>query len=102
MGIITGIGGAFAGVGIVRLIHQHRTAPEKLREEEIERTDERNVQILRASYSLSNTAAAVLFAFMVIIFSAMGSITESYISLAALMLQQLIFMIGQRYYSSKM
>lgn len=102
MGIVTGIGGSFAGVSIVKLIHQMRTAPEKLREEQIELTDERNVQILRVSYSLTSAAAAVMFALLVIIFSAMGSITESYICLAALLLQQGIFMIAHRYYSQKM
>jgi hypothetical protein len=102
MGIFTGLGASFIAVGVVRIIHQARTAPEKLREEEIELKDERNIQILRGSYTVSNAAAALMFAILVIVFSAMGSITESYICLGALLLQQVIFLIANHYFKKKM
>ncbi len=102
MGIVTGVGTSFAGVSIVKLIHQKRTAPEKLREEEIELKDERNVQILRVSYTISNIAAAVMFAVLVVLFSTIGSITESYICLGALLIQQGIFLMAYRYFNKNM
>lgn len=102
MGIFTGMGSAFVGVAIIKLVHQKRTSPEKLREEEIELKDERNVSILRNAYTTSSVAASIMFAILVILFSAIGSVMESYICLAALLIQQGVFLIAHRYYSKKM
>lgn len=102
MGTFTGMGGGLIGVGGARLIHQKITSPEKLKQEQIKLKDERNVQILRVAYTISNAVASLLFASLVIIFFAIGSTIESYICIAAMLLQQGVFWIAYRYYNNKM
>ncbi|MFA9377580.1 MAG: hypothetical protein ACERKZ_12595 [Lachnotalea sp.] len=101
MGIITGVGAGFAGVSIAKLIHRKITSPEKLKQEQIELKDERNIQILRIAYTISNVVAALLFAGLVILFSAIGSTKESYLCLGALSIQQIAFWIAYQYYKKK-
>ncbi|WP_099467265.1 hypothetical protein [Konateibacter massiliensis] len=102
MGMLTGFGSAIAAVSAIRLFTQKHSSPEKLKEKEISAKDERNVQILRIAYTISNIATGIMLAGMVFIFSMMGSITESYIALAVLLLQSGIFLAARFYYSKKM
>lgn len=102
MGMITGIGSAFIGIGIFKLIHYKRTSIAKLKQEEIELNDERNIQIMRIAYSVANTAATVLFAVMAFVFIWFDYKIPAFISIGALYIQLLVFSIAYKYFSRKM
>ena len=59
MGMFTGLGSALTVVGSVKLIRHKKASAKKLKEEEIELNDERNIQILRKAYSVSNKMATL-------------------------------------------
>lgn len=101
-GMFTGLGGAFAAVGIIRLIRYKRTTPEKLKQEEIELKDERNVQILRISHTVASTTATILFAVMAFVFVWLDYRIPAFISIGAMYIQVLTFFITNKYYNRKM
>jgi hypothetical protein len=102
MGMFTGLGSAFTAIGIVKLIHYKRTSDVKLKQEEIELKDERNVQILRVAGSVANAIASALFAIMAFVFVFLDYKIPAFICLGALYVQVLVFFISYKYYSSKM
>jgi len=102
MGMFLGFGCAMAGVSAVHLIQLRISSPEKLKWKQIEEKDERNIQITRIAYTIANFSATIMFAGLVFLFTAMGSIKESYICLAALLIQSSVFLISYVYYKKKM
>lgn len=102
MGMFSGLGGAFTAIGIVKLIHYKRTPPTKLKEEEIELNDERNIQILRISYSVANVTATVLFVVMAFVFVWLDYRIPAFISIGAIYIQMLAFFIANKYFKGKM
>jgi hypothetical protein len=102
MGMFSGIGGAFMAIGIVKLIHNKRTPAEKLKQEEIEIRDERNLQILRIANSIANTTATILFGLMAFIFVWLDYRTPAFISIGAMYIQMLAFFIAYKYFNKKM
>lgn len=101
-GMFFGLGVAFTTIGLLKLIQNKRTPVDKLKAKEIESKDERNIQILRISYSISNMVATILFATMAFLFVALNYIIPAFISLGAMYIQLLIFFIAHKYYNSKM
>ncbi len=102
MGMFTGLGGAFTVVGFVKLIRHKRTSAEKLKEEEIELNDERNIQILRIAYSVSSKVATILFILMAFTFVWLNYIIPALISIGAMYIQLLTFLISHRYFNGNM
>lgn len=102
MGMFTGLGSAFVVIGIVKLIHYKRTPADKLKIEQIELNDERNIQVLRGACTIANTVATILFAVMAFVFVALGYRIPAFISIGAMYIQLLVFIIGYRYFNSKM
>lgn len=102
MGMFFGLGSALAGISAVHLIQLKISSPEKLKWRQIEEKDERNIQILRIAYTIASLSATIMFAGLVFLFTAMGSIKESYICLAALLIQSSVFLISYLYYKKKM
>lgn len=101
-GMFTGIGASFAAIGIVKLIHYKRTSAVKLKQEEIELKDERNIQILRIAYSVSSSVASVLFVIMAFVFVLFNYKTPALICVGALYVQVIAFFIAYKYFSRKM
>lgn len=101
-GMFTGIGSAFTAIGLVKLFQNKMTPEAKLKAKEIELKDERNIQILRISYSIANVAAIILFAVMAFVFVAFNYIIPAFISIGAMYIQVLTFFIAYKYYNSKM
>lgn len=102
MGMFFGLGCAIAGISAAHLIQLKISSPEKLKWRQIEEKDERNIQITRIAYTIASISATIMFAGLVFLFTAMGSIKESYICLAALLIQSSIFLISYVYYKKKM
>ena len=84
MGMFFGLGSAFVGISAIHLIQLKISSPEKLKWRQIEEKDERNIQITRIAYTIASISASIMFAGLVFLFTAMGSIKESYICLVAL------------------
>ncbi len=102
MGMFTGLGAAFTGIGIIRLLYMRFASPKKLKSEEINRKDERNIQVIRASYAVSNMAATILFAAMAFVFVMLGYRIPAFISVGAMWLQVVVFLISYRVLNKKM
>ena len=101
MGMFTGLGTAFIVIGVFKLIHYKRTSDAKLKQEEIEFKDERNIQILSNASSVANTTASGLFAIMAFVFVFLDYKTPAFICIGALYVQLLVFFISYKYYKSK-
>ena len=61
-GFLTGLGGAFFGIGSLNLIRFKIKSAEELRSEEIEQKDERNIFIQRIAYSIVAISSVIMFA----------------------------------------
>lgn len=102
MGMFSGAGAALVGIGIVQLIRLKLMPAEKLKREEIELKDERNVQLLQISFTISSVAATILLAIMAFLFVGLNYQVPAYICIAAVYLQLIVFLIVHRHYSKKM
>ncbi|MFA9398526.1 MAG: hypothetical protein ACERKV_09705 [Clostridiaceae bacterium] len=102
MGMFTGLGASFTAIGTFKLIHIKRASAAKLKQEEIDLKDERNIQVLRISYTVASATASVLFSIMIFLFVFLNYITASFICLGALYIQILAFFISYKYFSKKM
>ena len=101
-GMIIGLGSAFTAIAAVKLIQNKMTPADKLKAQEIELKDERNIGVLRIAYSVASVSATILFALLGFIFVAMDFIVPALMSIAAMYLQLLTFFIAYKYYNSKM
>ena len=102
LGMFTGLGAAVTVISILRLIDMAVAPAAKIKQAEINVKDERNVQILRASYTVANTAASLLFAVMAFVFVGLGYRVPGLIAAGALWVQVLVFLISHRVLSKKM
>ncbi|HHX60104.1 MAG TPA: hypothetical protein GX707_05120 [Epulopiscium sp.] len=102
MGMFVGLGSVFTIIGGIKLTYYKKISDEKLKKEEIELHDERNIQVLRAANSVANATATILFATMTFIFAGLNYIVPAFISLGAMTIQQLIFFIAKKLINKKM
>lgn len=102
MGMFSGMGGAFITIGVIKLIRYKRLTAEKLREEEIELNDERNIQVLRAAYTIGNMIATILFVAIAFIFVWLDYIIPAFISIGAMYIQWLGFFLAYKYFNASM
>lgn len=102
MGMFTGMGSAFIAIGIVKLIHYKRTPAEKLKQEQIELNDERNIEILRIAYTIANVIATILFIVMAFTFVWLDYRIPAFFSIGAMCVQVLAFSIAYKYFNGKM
>ena len=101
-GMLSGIGAAFIAVGVIRLIKFKRSSPEKLKAEEIELKDERNIQILRATYSVVAAASILIFAILAFVFLLLDYMVPAWIAISGIYVEVVIFFIAYKIISSKM
>lgn len=102
LGMFTGFGAAWIVVGIIAICRNKFMSKEKLRKEEINLKDERNIQIYRMSFTNANFACSVIFALMAFLFVGLGYKIPGLISIGALWVQTFVFLVSYFYYSKKM
>lgn len=102
LGMFTGLGAAFAATSIFRLLRRKFSSAEKLKQEEIDLKDERNIQILRVAYTVANTAASLLFAVLTFVFVWLDYRVPAFITIGALWIQAIVFFLAYIYFSKKM
>ena len=101
-GMLSGIGGAFIAIGVIRLIKFKKSSPEKLKAQEIEFRDERNIQILRATYSVVAAASILIFATLAFVFLLLNYMVPAWITISCIYVEVVIFFIAYKIISSKM
>jgi len=102
MGMFFGLGIVFTTMGGIKVIKYRRISSEKLKREEIELSDERNIQILRAANSVANASATIIFVIMAFIFVTLNYIVPAFIAIGAMLIQSLILLIAKRQMNKRM
>ena len=102
LGMFSGMGGAFIVIGVIKLLHNKFASAAKLKEEIINMNDERNIQILRAAYTIANVASTVMFAVMAFVFVWLDYRTPAFIAVGAIWIQLIVFLISYSYFNKKM
>lgn len=73
-------------MGGIKVIKYRRISSEKLKKEEIELSDERNIQRLRAANSVANASATIIFLIMAFIFVTLNYIVPAFIAIGAMLI----------------
>lgn len=101
-GMMQGAGFALFAIGGFKLFQTKRISSEKRKEKEIELKDERNIELMRISLSISSSVATFLFAAMAFLFVGLDYIIPGLISIAAIYIQLISLFIAYKYYDKKM
>ncbi|SHI09982.1 hypothetical protein SAMN02745823_02397 [Sporobacter termitidis DSM 10068] len=102
LGMLTGFGFGILAVAVFGLLHQRLAPAKKLRQEEINSKDERNIQLTRASYTAASVAATVLFAVLAFLFMGLGYIVPAFVTVGAMLVQAAVIGIAYRIYGKRM
>ena len=102
MGMFTGFGAGIMGVAIWQMIRAKVVSQEKLEQEEIEKWDERNIAITRASATAAYYAAILLMAILIFVFMGLGYRVPSYICLGGMYVLVGVFFIARKVLEKKM
>ena len=102
MGMFTGFGAGIMGVAIWQMIRAKVVSKEKLEQEEIEKWDERNIAITRASATAAYYAAILLMAVLIFLFMGLGYRGPSYICLGSMYVLVGVFFIARKVLEKKM
>lgn len=102
MGMFSGAGAGLISVAIFLLIRSRILSPEKLKQKEIESSDERSIAVRRAAMSVSWFVALLLFGLLCFVFVAMDMLVASYFALAAMYVQFFAYLVAQKVYEKKM
>lgn len=76
--------------------------PEDLKKDDIDRNDERNIQVRRAANSSANLAAAFSLEIMAGLFVLLDYKVPAYIAAGALLLQGIIYVCAHAFYNKRM
>ena len=102
MGMFTGFGAGIMGVAIWQIIRAKVVSKEKLEQEEIEKWDERNIAIIRASATAAYYAAILLMAILIFVFMGLGYRVPSYICLGGMYVLVGVFFVARKVLEKKM
>lgn len=100
--MLSGFGTGILVVALARYFRDHFSSPEKRKEREIEKKDERNVLITRTAYTIAGILAYALFAVMSIVFTFLGEYKACWITIGALYLDLIVFTIAYHVLQKKM
>ena len=101
-GMFTGMGSAFLAIGVFFFLRSHFGSAEKKKQREIERNDERNVQITRYAMSIAAFAAVLFSAILIFVFTALNYILPSMLILAGVYIELAVFLIAFKILERKM
>ncbi|MCI5688819.1 MAG: hypothetical protein MR303_10100 [Emergencia sp.] len=101
-GMFTGMGSAFLAIGVFFFLHSHFGSAEKKKQREIERNDERNVQITCYAMSIAAFAAVLFSAILIFVFTALNYILPSMLILAGVYIELAVFLIAFKILERKM
>lgn len=102
LGMFSGFGGALVVASIVNLLRYKFSSAERLKEEEINAKDERNLLILKTSFSYTYGVSTVLLGVMAFVFVGLGYPVPSFIVVGAIWVQVIAFFLIHTYLNKKM
>ncbi len=102
MGMFTGFGTGILGVAAYYMIRKRVVKPEKLAQEEIERTDERNVALNRAALSVAAFAAVLAFALLAFVLLGLGYVLPSQLCIIGMYVEAAAYVIARVVLNKKM
>ena len=102
MGMFSGLGASFIVIGVIQFIRPKVVSSEKLKQEEIDSNDERNIQLMRIAYTVSSVSATIIFAILSFLFLWLGYRVPAFIAVGCIYVQLLVYIIAHKYYSTKM
>ncbi|MBR6570515.1 MAG: hypothetical protein IKK75_08690 [Clostridia bacterium] len=102
LGMFTGFGAGVMAVAIVRTIRARVISREKLEQEEIEKWDERNIAITRASGMVAYYASILLMGVLIFLFMGLGYTVPAYACLAGMYVLVGVFLIARKVLEKKM
>lgn len=100
-GMLCGMGTCFIIIFIIRKVQEH-FYPEKVKKDEIEKSDERNIQVTRAAFTVLGTVAILYMTGMTLAMAFMDFIVGTYISIAGIYVCAISFFIAYRIYQKRM
>lgn len=101
-GMVSGIGCGISLVSVVSLIRRKRSTPEQLKQQEIEKNDERNIRIRLEAAAVTTGASYFILIAMAMIFMYMGEFVITCITIGAMYLEVFIFFIARRIIEKRM
>lgn len=101
-GMLSGLGGTFTVVGIIRFIYLNIHSSEKLKLDELQHKDERNTQIVRMAFTITAIVSILLFLGMAFLFLRLNYMVPALVSIGCLYFVMLIYLISRKYYNGKM
>lgn len=101
-GMFTGLGAGFVAIGLVQYIRNKISSPEKLRTKEIEKTDERNIQLIRAAAAVTMSASYVIFAVLAFLFVALDYRIPAFITIGAMYVEFAVYLIAYKILNNRM
>ncbi|MDD3219997.1 MAG: hypothetical protein PHC41_15190 [Lachnospiraceae bacterium] len=100
-GMLSGFGTGILAVAIIKTLKDKFTSKEKLEQKEIEQNDERNIEISRMSYTIVATASYIIFAILSMVFSFLGYGIATWLCIAAIYIEVIIFFISYKIFEKK-
>ena len=101
-GFCTGFGYFFFIVSIINLVKLKVCSPEKLKQDEIEWKDERNVQIMRLAFTIMALVSVFLLAALAVVCLLLGYSTPAWLAIGAIYLELLVFFVAYFILSRRM
>ena len=101
-GVTSGAGGALMGVGFSRFYQIRKLTPEQERRKEIERCDERNIQVNRAALCVVAAAGFIILGVLAVLFTVLDYGAAGIICSAAVFVLIAVYLVAYRRLSAKM
>ena len=93
-GLISGAGGGLTAVGVIQLYNLKRMTPDVMHKKEVERHDERNIQINRAALSVVAAASFFILVILTFLFTALDYGAAGMICAAMLYVQIAVYIVA--------
>ncbi len=93
-GVLTGMGTGILVVIVINWLVNRFSTPEKRKLRQIEKNDERNIQLIRAAYTVGAISAIIILAIMVMLFVLLEQYVASYIALGALYVEAIVVRVA--------
>lgn len=101
-GMFTGMGSAFLAIGILNALRSRFGSAEKKKQREIEKNDERNIQLTHYAMSVAAFASVLISAVLIFVFTALDYILASMLLLSSLYVELAVFFIAYKALGKKM
>ncbi|MGN0660015.1 MAG: hypothetical protein ACI4LA_10495 [Emergencia sp.] len=100
-GMFSGAGTGLLALAVFFELRDRFMSPEKKKEKEIEKNDERNVRLMEKTMSIVAVSGVITFAVLAFVLVGLGYVVPSLLVIAAIYLQLITYFIAYRVWSSR-